>query len=426
MKLFVVLLAAVAFCGPAFAQDAAPTSTAQAEVPGWSAFVDDLRGLPARMLARLPPAMRDDPQVRAEVGRLALESLAASTLDTVGRDGDYPVFLPTIGQVLNVGQPNADTVYRTAQIRPGGVYRLRGTRGTLRIAMLGEIGPSPYERTAKTGQIGPTRAYHDLNALHVDADDRFDVVLSQIRPTGYRGDWWPLVPTTNKLMIRLVSADWAKERSPTFSIERVDVPMGRPRQSAADLAARLAQLPAQTDFSALLFVDHVAMLVADGYVNTFKTLDVSQMGGLVGQYYYEGAYDLRDDEALIVETKVPANCQYHSMILTNEIFETIDWTDNHSSLNDAQAQPDEDGVLRVVISARDPGVPNWLDTAGYPKGAIQGRWTNCDTRPLPTIRKVALSEVRRQLPRSTGRVSPAERDRTIRDRRTAYDQRPLW
>ena len=35
-----------------------------------------------------------------------------------------------------------------------------------------------------------------------------------------------------------------------------------------------------------------------------------------------------------------------------------------SSLNGHQAVLDPDGVFRAVISARDPGVPNWLDTGG--------------------------------------------------------------
>ena len=100
--------------------------------------------------------------------------------------------------------------------------------------------------------------------------------------------------------------------------------------------------------------------------------------------------NLRDDEALIVEATVPKQCVYRSMILTNELYETTDWYNNHSSLNDAQAAPDARWRTAIVVSAKDPGVPNWLDTAGYPTGVIQGRWFQCDTQPVPSIRKVAL------------------------------------
>jgi hypothetical protein len=409
-----------------------PTASAAEPVPsspaiaGWSELIDGLRTLPDRVLAKLPEAMRNDPQVQQEVGRLVLESLAYSTIDAIGGDGDHPVFLPASGPILNIGQPNADTVYRIARITSGGTYRLRGKRGSLRIASIGQVGASPGEPGATSAHPGPTKSYHDLNALHVDAQGRFDVLLSPTRPAGHRGDWWPLLPTTNKLLVRMVSSDWSRDKDATLSIERMDAPPGKPRPSAAALEQRLRQLPGATGFMAMLFVDHVENLRQQGYVNKLKVFDVSQMGGLEGQFYYEGAYDLRDDEALIVEAKVPTNCKYRSLILTNELFETTDWYNNHSSLNDSQAKPDKDGVLRIVVSAKDPGVPNWLDIAGYPRGVVQGRWTDCDSQPIPSVRKVVLAELRSLLPSDTPTVTPAQREATIRQRRFMLQQRPLW
>jgi hypothetical protein len=101
----------------------------------------------------------------ARPGRLMLESLAASTLDAIGGDGDHPVFLPQIGQV----------------------------------------DPSPGEPAA-AARPGPARIYHDLNALHVDKNGQFEVVLSPARPADYKGDWWQRAPTTNKLLSRRVSS----------------------------------------------------------------------------------------------------------------------------------------------------------------------------------------------------------------------------
>jgi hypothetical protein len=405
------------------ASDAAASSPS---IAGWSEFTDALRALPERMLGKLPLAMRNDPQVQQEVGRFALESLAYATIDAIGGDGDHPVFLPASGPILNIGQPNADTIYRTARITPGGVYRLRGSRGSLRIASIGQVGPSPGEPGATSTQPGPTRSYHDLNALQVDKEGRFDVLLSPTRPADHKGDWWQLLPTTNKLLLRMVNSDWGKQQDPTLSIERVDAHPSKSRPSAAALEQRLRQLPSTVDFMAMLFVDHVETLRQQGYVNKLKVFDVSQMGGLEGQFYYEGAYDLLEGEALIVEAKVPTKCVYRSLILTNELFETTDWYDNHSSLNDSQARPDKDGLLRIVVSSKDPGVPNWLDIAGYPRGVVQGRWTNCDSQPVPTVKKVAITELRNLLPSDTPVVTAAQREATIRERRSALQQRPIW
>jgi hypothetical protein len=396
-----------------------PDKTAQANVVGWQEFVESLRTLPDRMLAKLPDEQRKDPQIQQEVARLALESLASCAIDAIGGDGDFPAFLPTIGQLLNVGQPNADTIYRSARISPGGTYRLRGQRGSLNQVKIGQVVP----RSAETGS---GRAYLDVNTLKIDADGRFDVLISATKPEGYNGDWWELRPAAARLMLRMVSYDWANEQSPTFSIERIDRPMRRPRPSVADLEQRLRALPPSIDFMGLMFVDHVEQLRKEGYVNKFKEFDVSQIGGLVGQFYYETVYALTDREALIIESPVPDVCPYRSLILTNEIYETTDWYNNHSCLNGAQAVPDKDGILRFVVSPKDPGVKNWLDTAGYPTGVIQGRWTDCDSQPIPTIRKVPLADVVRLLPRDTAMVTLAERDQIIRERRAALLQRPHW
>jgi hypothetical protein len=97
-----------------------------------------------------------------------------------------------------------------------------------------------------------------------------------------------------------------------------------------------------------------------------------------------------------------------------------------SSLNGAQARVDRDGVFRAVVSAKDPGVPNWLDTAGYSSGAIQGRWTDCQATPIPTVRKVALADVRKSLPADTPTITPGQREQAVRERRAQVQQRPLW
>jgi hypothetical protein len=408
---------------------AAPTSAEEAPasgaVPGWTDFLDGLRDLPERILARLPADQRNDPQIRQEVARLALSAVAAGTIDALASDPDHPVFLPQINNYITTGQPNADTNYRSAKITPGGIYRLRGRRGSMNQARIAEVGPRP-KQTEGTVNLGKPRPVHDLNTLKVDAEGRYDVLLSPIRPQGYTGDWWQLDATSNMLLVRMVGSQWDKEVEPTLSIERLDIPAARPRPPAATLEANLRSIPASADFIAPLLVDRPQKLRAEGYVNKLKDVDFSQMGGLAGQYYYEGIYELKDDEALIVETKLPERCTYRSLILTNEIYETTDWYNNHSSLNGAQAAADKDGVLRIVVSARDPGVLNWLDTAGYPRGVIQGRWLECSSKPIPTVRKVALADVKKSLPAETPTISAEKRDKQIRDRRAALQQRPLW
>lgn len=423
-----VRVAAMIPLGPGVkAAPAAPDSPAggTGTVPGWTAFLDGLRDLPDRVLARLPADQRNDPQIRQEVGRLALSAVAAAAIDALAADPDHPVFTPQINNYITTGQPNADTNYRTAKIAPGGTYRLRGRRGSMNQARIAEAGPRPKQVEGAVS-LGAPRPVHDLNALNADAEGHYDVILSPTRPAGYSGEWWQLDPTTDMLLVRMVGSDWGNEVEPTLSIERLDAPASRPRPHAAVLEEKLRSIPASAGFIAPLLVDRPQRLRAEGYVNKLKGVDLSHMGGLAGQFYFEGIYELEGDEALILETPLPEQCAYRSLLLTNEIYETTDWYNNHSSLNGTQAPADRDGILRVVVSARDPGVRNWLDTAGYPTGVIQGRWMECSSQPVPTVRRVALAEVKKLLPAATPTISAQARDRQIRDRRAALQQRPLW
>jgi hypothetical protein len=227
-------------------------------------------------------------------------------------------------------------------------------------------------------------------------------------------------------MVRIVGCDWGVEREPRFGIARLDVDEAKGRPSAAALHHAFGEIPGIVGVCALAFPTHVEELRAEGHINALKIFDVSQMSGLVGQFYYEGAYELADDEALISEVRVPASYRYWSIILTNDLYETTDWYNNQSSLNDTQGVVDGDGVFRTVISARDPGVHNWLDTSGYASGAIQGRWFEASERPMPTIRKVRLADVRQNLPADTRLVNPAERAIALRNRRIAAQMRKIW
>ncbi|MFN8628509.1 MAG: hypothetical protein U0587_21380 [Candidatus Binatia bacterium] len=420
-----VLLAAGAGAAeqPAAAPAAAADAAAAPPFPAWDAFVDGLRDLWPKMAAKLPERLRDDPQVQQEVGRLMLEALAAQSLQAISGDGDHPVFLPHANATLNIWQPNADTTYRLATIAPGGTYRLRGDAGSLRIFVMGQFGPLPTETGAGVTAI----SYHDFSKLRVDNRGRFDVIVSPTRPAGHRGDWWQLDARTTSFLLRQIASDWVKERDPTISIERLDIPVYRPRPDAATLQSKLRRLPLAVGNTATYFVNHVEQLRRDGFVNKLKVFDVvSNLGGLLGQFYYEGAYQLARDEALIVETAVPKKCRYSSLILTNDLYETTDWYNNQSSLNGSQLRVDKDGILRVVVSATDPGVPNWLDTAGYPSGVIQGRWMECNATPIPTVRKLAVGDVRKVLPADTPAVTPHQREQAVRDRRAAAQHRPLW
>jgi len=390
------------------------------QIAGWDELVDSLRDLPAEMLERLPVDLRDDPQIQQEVARLMLSAIASSAIYTLGEDPNHPEFLPSIGRVMGVGQPNADTVYRTTVIDPNGKYRISGVLGSTRIITVSQSLQSTTDKAV------PRVIDHNLNDIVADESGRFEVVLSREPAKNYKGNWWQMHPQTTRLLMRLVSSDWVNEQEPKITIERLDVDGVVARVPASELEARLRRLPQAINFISKLFVGHVHKARKQGFINKVKIVDLSQAGGLDGQYYYEGVYQLDDDEALLIETRLPKHCDYRSLILTNELYETTDWYNFHSSLNGDQSAPDSDGVLRVVVSEKDPQVPNWLDTAGYPIGMVQGRWTGCTEQPTPSVRKVALKDVRGLLPVDTPVISAETRKKIVSQRRAALQLRSKW
>ena len=103
-----------------------------------------------------------------------------------------------------------------------------------------------------------------------------------------------------------------------------------------------------------------------------------------------------------------------SVALANTWWESMDFGARQSSLNGSQAELDPDGVFRGVIAHRDPGVPNWLDPEGSPRGTLAVRFLFADVTPRPVLRRVALADLGAALHPQTRRVGAAERSASRR------------
>jgi hypothetical protein len=93
-----------------------PSDTGKDRIPGWRQWTGKLAQLDKRLLAQLPERLRKDPQIRQEAGRLLIGAVASQSIAALGADADHPAFLPSLNFYLEVGQPNADTTYRSAAI----------------------------------------------------------------------------------------------------------------------------------------------------------------------------------------------------------------------------------------------------------------------------------------------------------------------
>ena len=110
--------------------------------------------------------------------------------------------------------------------------------------------------------------------------------------------------------------------------------------------------------------------------------------------YAMGAYDLAKDEALVLEGRSPS-CAFWNVCLWNPYLQTYDYRYEQVTLNGGQTKYESDGSWRLVIADRDPGLPNWLSTAGHRRGRIWFRWFLAESPPeRPRARVAKLSELR--------------------------------
>ena len=78
-------------------------------------------------------------------------------------------------------------------------------------------------------------------------------------------------------------------------------------------------------------------------------------------HFHAAYFELAEDEALVVEVR-PPRCDYWMFVLSNHWLETLDYTRHRITLNHHTAKLEPDGSLQLIVAARDPGHPNWLDT----------------------------------------------------------------
>ena len=60
----------------------------------------------------------------------------------------------------------------------------------------------------------------------------------------------------------------------------------------------------------------------------------------------------------------PPRCDYWNFQLGNIWAESLDYQFRRVHINSGQAGSKPDGSFQLVVAHRDPGHPNWIDTAG--------------------------------------------------------------
>jgi hypothetical protein len=364
----------------------------------------------------------DDAAFQAEFSRQITMNLSSAYFIFFYADAEHPDWSPLYNPVY-AAQPNPDDIYLYSPIRGDLTYRVNGTRGTTRLLTF----------NTKKGISGTVDDVSKSGTHNIDYDDRdlqigpngeLEVLFSARRPEGWTGNWCRLDPEADTLVVRCRMVDWEKERDPELSIECLDPVAPKRRLLPAEIYERIRKMAKFTDTRTRIFLGMQNDLRARVGINVFEPTRIA--AGLPRQIYWPAVFQFNPDEALIIETELPKKRPYWNVQLNDPLFNTVEYVYRISSLNESTAWIGADGKFRAVIALEDPAVSNWLDPAGYTEGTIYGRWYDCDSAPVPTLKRVPFSNLHDYLPKDTPHVTSEQRAAELRARVRACQRRRRW
>ena len=310
------------------------------------------------------------------------------------------------------GIDNPDSVYRTIPISGAERYVIRGRVHYPRL--------TENYFTLWNANMGTVDVL-DGKSLVLEKDGSFEIFVDS-DGKGNRANHVRSSPEAVEFYIRDVVTDWANERPSELSIERLG---GAPKKPERSFDQKVA------DAQALIIknVDNTIRWnrqALDKPVNMFDfVIDRDTDGALRNQVYIMGHFNLQDDEGLLIDVDL-GGAAYFIAPITNLWGTTNDIVHENGSLNLTQMKRDSDGAVRLLVSRKDPGIWNWLDTNDMQDGIMTLRWAEFETgRPNANLKAtgkvIKLADVAKEMPESV-KVTLAERKKQLEERARSY----LW
>jgi hypothetical protein len=315
-----------------------------------------------------------------------------------------------------VGFDNPDFTYiNVTPISPEYTYRVYGKRGTV-----------PYMSMQVFDNPLGGEVFMTSEELVVAPDGSYEIILSASEPASAI-NWMELKPSAFFFILRNGFYDWNNEVEASVQVELIAGPISEPvpHLTPEELVDDLGELSLR-----IRSIPQSILSARDGWpINDINEPDPGAFGiegaGIPTAVSSAGRYELDTNEAMIIETPVP-DVVHGGIQLGNLWVESIDYQTRQTSLNWFQSTPDSDGIIRYVLAHEDPGVPNWLDISGHPRGGIFMRWqspTDENYPEKPTVKVVAFEEIRANLPADHPTINSEARAEILHERYLAVNKR---
>ena len=342
---------------------------------------------------------------------------------TTGPHAWGDVVIPVEGVMVD----NPDNIYRSIPIDGAASYVIEGR--VIHAAPVQQTfvlhneksGADPNQKVKSQEDENGSVALEDLD---VARDGTFTITVDN-SPANGRTNHLQSDPNVHDayILVRDTIPDWSRQNPVQLNVKRVGGPPVKPPASDAELAAKAAKM---TLGVGRYFVTWIKQRSLNGPANGFpQQFDRASGWGFIKC----GWYQLEPDEALVI-TLDRRNAAYLGFQLSDAWGQGQDseFMGNLGSLSGHQARANADGTYTYVISGKDPGVYNWLDTSGMRMGTYCVRW-----QALPAgvkgagadklTKVVKLSGLDQVLPAETVRVTAEQRAAQIAQRRKDYSRR---
>ena len=353
----------------------------------WEEFCDTLKAAGSAMVYGNPPI---DGFNQAE-GYRYLTRLTRAGLDAFIEHADpqFPVLKRMVHETVKLGADNPDNYYENAQINGAYEYAIKGNRNT--VFYLGFF--TQNGSYGSTGGLSPCGAL-EAEDIHFEEDGSFEVYLTK-EPKGK--NWLKIENESTLLMVRQTFMNRSEEDVATMTVKC----MGGP-EFPAPINAKLVDEGLNT---ASTFVAGASMLFArwtEGFQkhkNRLPQMDPAKSnaaGGDKNLAYYHSYWELKDDEALVIDV-MPPKCRMWNFQLNNHWMESLDYRYFNIHVNTATAKYNADGSVQVVVARKDLGFDNWINTCGHNQGTMLWRWYYANEFPEPKCRVLQLDDLKKEL-----------------------------
>lgn len=375
-----------------------------------------------------------DAQARTPAGQarltLAAQSIAVSAINyALGEDTTRPAVVWSVNAPhrwhgmkvpgSGFGIENPDNIYQGFTVDGAARYRLHGrvpSPGPIQLHL--EVRDSIPGLGEMLVEGGRQLATLQTEQLHIAPDGTFTISV----------DSDPVAGRTNHLEIpaagafgvgiRQLLTDWKSQLPIALRVERLGPQVNPMLRDYRKLAVRSAQI---LDRIAPYWMEYNNRYIFAKPANRIGTPRQRPGGrGLSTSCHYA----LGLDEALVI-TVDALEARSLGIQIADPWGVAYEYTSHTSSLNQIQAERDRAGTFSFVISARDPGVANWLDGGGHASGIAVLRWQGLPaeadaSKALRSVQVVKLTELHAVLPVGQSRVTPAQRKQQRRIRARDY------